>query len=102
MCSCDLITDNALKSFPDLQTQAKLPPKECFRYLQIAHFAQTVIGSCSSLDSLSIFKGICDSDPHVPVIISCLYSHLTSPPANLPSYAAQWSKDLTIELDADD
>lgn len=40
----DLITGNTVKSFPALQTQAQLPHKECFRYLQIAHFVQTIIG----------------------------------------------------------
>lgn len=38
----------------------------------------------------------------MPGIISRLYNHLTSPPASLPSYTAQWSKDLQIELDVED
>lgn len=39
---CDLVSDTTLKMFPALQSQAGLPPNECFRYLQVAHFSQTV------------------------------------------------------------
>lgn len=39
---------------------------------------------------------------YAPGIISRLYSHLTSPPAILPSYAVQWFKDLAINLEAED
>lgn len=99
---CHLVTDTTIKFFPALQSQADLPPNECFRYFQIAHFVQTIIGSCSPVDGLSIYEGICDSDPHAPGIISRLYNHLTSPPVNLPSYTAQWSTDLQIEHDAED
>lgn len=98
----DLVTSNFLKTFLALQAQTQLPSKECFQYVQIAHFTQAIIGSHSSLDILTLYEGICDSDPHTPGIISRLYSHLTSPPASLPPYATQWSKDLEIDLDAED
>lgn len=49
-----------------------------------------------------MFEGLCDSDPHAPGIISRLYSHLASSTATLPSYALQWSKDLSIDLDLED
>lgn len=99
---CDFTSGTSVKTFSSLQNQAEIPLTEYFRYLQIAHFVCTTIGSHSSLDNFSIFEGICNSDPHAPGLISRLYIHLTSPPANLPTYAAQWSKDLSIDLDAED
>lgn len=98
----DLLSGNSIKPFPVIQAQAHLSPKECFRYLQIAHFVKTNLKSSTELDTQTEFEDICDSDPHAPGIISRLYTHLTTSTTNLPTYARQWSKDLNIELEADD
>lgn len=45
---------------------------------------------------------MCESDPHAPGIISRLYSHLTSPPPDLPTYAQRWLRDLDITLEPED
>lgn len=60
----DLVTSDTLQTFPALQTQAQLSSNECFCYFQISHFIRTIIGTHTSLDSLSLYLGICNSDPH--------------------------------------
>lgn len=99
---CDLVNGNTIKSFPSTQAQTQLPSRECFRYLQIAHFVQTTIKSLSGLDTLTEYETMCDSDPHAPGAISRLYAHLTTLPSSLPTYAQRWLRDLNVNIDAED
>lgn len=49
------------------------------------------------------FGHICLSDPHVPGLLSKLYTHLNCAlSTNLPSYATQWAIDLDLILDSED
>lgn len=98
----DFVSGSDIKTFASLQNLTDIPNTEIFRFLQISHFIRTTIGTHTSLDDLSLFEGICNSDPHAPGLISLLYAHLTSPPNNLPPYTAQWSADLALHLDTED
>lgn len=96
-CIYDLVTSSQWKHSLLYKNNFNSLPGS-FRYLQIAHFIQPIIHTHSSLDSLSLYEGICNSDPHAPRIISRLHCHLNSPPSSISSYAAQWPKDLKIDL----
>lgn len=76
----NLVTNTGLETFASLQQQVKIPSREYFHYLQIAHFLMTTICTHSFFTSLSLFKGICNSDTHALGILLHLYTHLTSPP----------------------
>lgn len=91
-----------LKTFAALREQVHILLREYFHYLQIAHFFRSIIWTRSSLTSQSFYEGICNFDPHAPGVISHLYSHLTSPLSKLPSYTAQWARDLEIDLVLED
>lgn len=97
----NLGTNTGLKTFATLQQQFQVPSPEYFCYLQLAHFLMTTIRIHSSLTSLSLFKGICNSDLHASGILLHLYTHLTSPPVSMPSYTAQCFKDLEVDLEAE-
>lgn len=49
-----------------------------------------------------MYKGICNSNPHAPGIISKLYTHLTTTSSHLSSYTTCWINDLNVSLEQED